>query len=75
MLTGRVIDTTTGEIVEGHRGAVSYFGSGESMVNGTRTLATKMGLRSPEGEKPVPVELHEQAEPGTVEPKSVAGTE
>ena len=67
ILTGRIIDTTTGEIVEGHRGAVSYFGSGESMVNGTRTLASKMGLRSPEGEKPVPVELHEQAEPGTVE--------
>ncbi|MCH2152362.1 MAG: DUF4384 domain-containing protein [Phycisphaerales bacterium] len=67
ILTGRIIDTTTGEIVEGHRGAVSIFSSGQSMVDGTRALALEMGLRSPEGEKPEPVELHEPAESGTVE--------
>ena len=61
ILTGRIIDTTTGEIVEGHRAAVSMGGSADSIVNGTRSLAIKMGLRTPQGAPLRPVELHEQA--------------
>ncbi|MBG84716.1 MAG: hypothetical protein CMJ40_09240 [Phycisphaerae bacterium] len=65
VMTGRIIDAGTGEIVDGHRGAV--VGSYASLADNVRMLAVKMGLRSPAGMKPSPILLQSQAEPGTVE--------
>lgn len=65
VMTGRIIDASTGEIVDGHRAAV--VGSYASLIDNVRMLAVKMGLRAPAGMKPSPVQLQGQADPGTVE--------
>ena len=67
LLTGRIIDAHTGEIVEGHpRRPWSPVDQGNGKT-ATRQLATRMGLHTPPGQSPQPVKLHEQAAPGTVE--------
>ncbi|MCH2134236.1 MAG: DUF4384 domain-containing protein [Phycisphaerales bacterium] len=67
VLTARIIDSTTGEIVDGHRGAVTFQNSGEGPVMATQQLTMDMGLRSPPGEEAQPLPLHDRATPGTVE--------
>ncbi len=65
VLTGRIIDAGTGEIVDGHRAAV--VGSFDSLFEDVRMLAVKMGLRAPAGMRSQAVRLQERATPGTVE--------
>ena len=65
VMTGRIIDASTGEIVDGHRAAV--VGSYSSLIENVRMLAVNMGLRSPAGMKPSPLRIQAQATPGTVE--------
>jgi TolB-like protein len=67
LLTGRIIDATTGEIVDGHRAAVVIQGTRSDLVRGAMQLATAMGLRTPPTETPKPMVLLDRAQPGTVE--------
>ena len=65
VISARIVDVATGEIVDDHRATVIGFLS--SLKADARKLAVEMGLRAADGMSPGPLQLHPRAIPGTVE--------